>query len=91
MNNWGDEIRVYQMTNEPLTWGGENFPSELRSILAESWERSEDGLTWTVHLRQGVKWSDGVDFTADDVLFWAAALQDKNCKGERIIFGSIFL
>lgn len=37
--------------------------------LAESYEIAEDGLSITVNLRQGVKWSDGEDFTADDVLF----------------------
>lgn len=37
--------------------------------LAESWEVSEDGRVWTFHLRKGVRWSDGVPFTADDVLF----------------------
>ena len=37
--------------------------------LAKSWEISEDGLTVTFFLRQGIKWSDGVEFTADDVLF----------------------
>lgn len=33
---------------------------------AESWEQSEDGLTWTFHLRDGLKWSDGSDLTAAD-------------------------
>ena len=37
--------------------------------LAESWESSEDGLTWTFHLRRDVKWHDGQGFTAHDVDF----------------------
>ncbi|HET6515338.1 MAG TPA: peptide-binding protein [Thermodesulfovibrionales bacterium] len=37
--------------------------------LAESWEISKDGLIITFYLRKGVKWTDGVEFTADDVMF----------------------
>jgi len=37
--------------------------------LATSWETSPDGKTWTFHLRSGVKWQDGVAFTAKDVAF----------------------
>lgn len=33
---------------------------------AESWEVSDDGLVWTFHLRDGLKWSDGSDLTAGD-------------------------
>ena len=36
---------------------------------AESWETSEDGLTWTFHLRDGLKWSDGTDLTANDFVY----------------------
>jgi ABC-type transport system substrate-binding protein len=34
-----------------------------------SWEVSDDGLTWTFHLQQDKKWSDGVPITADDWVF----------------------
>lgn len=37
--------------------------------LAKSWEVSEDGKTWTFTLRDGVVWSDGTPFTAEDVAF----------------------
>ncbi|MCM1135389.1 MAG: peptide ABC transporter substrate-binding protein [Clostridium sp.] len=36
---------------------------------AETWETSEDGLTWTFHLRSGLKWSDGSDLTANDFVY----------------------
>lgn len=42
---------------------------ELVPGLAESWDISEDGLTYTFHLREGVTFQNGDPFTADDVLF----------------------
>ena len=41
----------------------------VEPALAESWERSDDGLTWTFHLRKDVRWHDGEPFTAQDVEF----------------------
>ncbi len=37
--------------------------------LAESWQASEDLKTWTFKLRQDIKWSNGDDFGADDIIF----------------------
>ena len=42
---------------------------EVEPLLAESWERWDDGLTWTFHLRKDVRWHDGEPFTAHDVDF----------------------
>ena len=42
---------------------------QVEPALAESWEHSEDGLTWTFHLRRDVRWHDGEPFTAHDVEF----------------------
>ena len=39
--------------------------------LATGYTASDDGLTYTVTLRQGVKWQDGEDFNADDIVFYA--------------------
>jgi peptide/nickel transport system substrate-binding protein len=41
----------------------------LEPMLAESWTRSADNLTYTLKLRRGVRFSDGAPFTAADVLF----------------------
>ena len=42
---------------------------EVEPALAESWEHSDDGLTWTFNLRRDVKWHNGQPFTAHDVEF----------------------
>ena len=42
---------------------------EVEPALAESWTRSEDGLTWIFVLREDVTWHDGEPFTAHDVAF----------------------
>ncbi len=53
---------------------------ELEPWLAETWESSADGRTHTLHLRQGVTWSDGTPFTAADVLFTLQAVFDRRRK-----------
>jgi peptide/nickel transport system substrate-binding protein len=38
--------------------------------LAKEWEWSDEGKTLTLHLRKGLKWSDGYPFTTKDITFW---------------------
>ena len=50
---------------------------ETEPSLAESWETSEDGLTWTFTLREGLEWSDGTPLTAQDFV-WAGEFTMEN-------------
>jgi peptide/nickel transport system substrate-binding protein len=53
------------MYDSLMGYGSEDFAPEPR--LAESWETSEDGLTWTYKIREGVSFNDGEPMTANDV------------------------
>ena len=46
-----------------------NLDGTFSPELAEGWDVSEDGLTWTFHLREGATWHDGEPVTASDVAF----------------------
>ena len=41
-----------------------SYSDKPEAACAESWEVSDDGLTWTFHLRENLKWSDGEKLTA---------------------------
>jgi peptide/nickel transport system substrate-binding protein len=51
--------------------------------LAESWKLSDDGKTWTFHIRDDATWQDGVPVTAADVLYTVGALKDPAASGGR--------
>lgn len=61
-----EDMRLYEMVYEPLVKYGEG--GEIEPGLAETWEISTDGTTYTFHLREDVKFSDGSDFNADSVV-----------------------
>lgn len=50
-------------------WNSENF-REVVPNLAKSWEVNDGGREIIIHLREGVKWSDGEPLTSADVMFW---------------------
>jgi peptide/nickel transport system substrate-binding protein len=57
-----------------------NNKGEIVPDLAESYEVSSDGLTYTVHLKKDIKWHDGEPFSADDVIFTIQLIQDPAIK-----------
>ncbi len=65
--DWIPKSNVARMLVEHLTITGAD--NVTRPYLAKSWEASDDLKTWTFKLNQGVKWSNGDDFNADDVVF----------------------
>jgi peptide/nickel transport system substrate-binding protein len=82
VGKYGGTMRVGFTGNNP-GWGGlwyiagwENLVSWAPDFsgvvpnIAESWDVSDDVRSYTFHLREGMKWSDGVDFTSDDIMFY---------------------
>ncbi|GHA35704.1 peptide ABC transporter substrate-binding protein [Devosia pacifica] len=77
---YGGQIRTGIIQNRGFqarsTWGPEPIlrlardGSTIEPNLAESWEYTNDGRTFVLHLRQGLKWSDGEPFDARGVDFW---------------------
>jgi peptide/nickel transport system substrate-binding protein len=62
----------------------------VRPLLAESWEVSKDGLTYTFKLKKGVKWHDGKPFTARDVAFtFYSVLDPKVTTPHRAYFDAL--
>ena len=53
----------------------------INYFLAKSIDTSDDNLTYTMHLRDDVKWSDGEKFTADDVVFTFEAMEKEENAG----------
>ena len=65
--DWTEKSNVARHITEYLAKTGSD--NVTRPYLCERWEASDDLKTWTLHLQKGVKWSNGDDFNADDVVF----------------------
>ena len=67
VNQTGMNRMLNQLFYENLVTSDYSEDGSYEPELATSWETSEDGLTWTFHLREGVKYTDGNPFGSDDV------------------------
>lgn len=67
----GVEVPDFDVWNLQYATLTDKAASDFATIpgLAESWEASNDGKTFTYTLREGLEWSDGTPLTADDVVF----------------------
>lgn len=75
----GETFKVTENIFETLLQYGDQ-DTTINPGLAEKWDVSEDGLTYTFNLRQGVKFHDGTDFNAEAVVFnfnrWMSGNED---------------
>ena len=91
LNGWASQ-QCIRAIYEPL-WSTDNTRRELRWVLATGYEMSEDGLIWTVHLRDDAYFASGHKLTAEDVIFslylanhregeppWFLYMIDEECK-----------
>ncbi len=66
---------------EPIQTGAMFLTKDVSPLpqLAKGWEWSADGYQLTMHLIEGAKWSDGVEFTTEDIMFlWEDNILDPN-------------
>lgn len=78
-----DKWAVGQPTEEAL-FRFNKEGTKVEPNVAKGYEVNEDSTVFTIHLREGIKWSDGVPFTADDVLFYWEHMLTKETFGKKI-------
>jgi peptide/nickel transport system substrate-binding protein len=73
------EVPSYEVMGLTYDLLVENSPKDSTPVpgLADSWETSEDGLTWTFHINKDAKWHDGEDVTSEDVAYTYQRILDE--------------
>jgi peptide/nickel transport system substrate-binding protein len=72
-NSWGGDgigqiVQESMYGHSPLRWLKDGL--EIGPGLVESWESTPDATKWTLHFREGLKWSDGEPWTVEDIMYW---------------------
>ena len=73
-DRWGPT----KMQDRGMAWYDQDLNMQPR--IAESWEINEDASSWTFHMREGMKWSDGTPFTTESIQWW----YDNELKNETL-------
>ena len=76
-------VQAYSQLYNQVVQYGTTDTSEIVGDLAESWEVSSDGVTYTFKLHDNVKWHDGKDLTVDDVVYSLSRYMDPDTKTAR--------
>ena len=80
----GVEQHILNQIYDTLMYYNPDGKHDPEPRVAESYEISEDGKDYTFHLADGVKFQDGADVTADDVVFSLELFKDSEYQGSQI-------
>ena len=80
MSQSSNDVNVFYLTQIQLV---RYYGDEVQCDAAETYDVNDDCTVYTFHLRDGLKWSDGVDLTAKDFEYGKSGSQQLVCHQER--------